>query len=129
MPQQEHENIQGHSSPDSGSVITSFDELTKVLATGPVPRRKALRWMGGALIGAVLASVPGAAWANERCSEGQTHCGDRCVNLQTLSFDPDLLQRQVRQSARKREALWQLLQPLRRGAGVRGRGVPRRLPE
>ena len=81
MPQQEHENIQGHSSPDSGSVITSFDELTKVLATGPVPRRKALRWMGGALVGAVLASVPGVAWA--ACPEGQTRCGDRCVNLQT----------------------------------------------
>src|SRR5215213_8308633 len=81
MPQQEHENIQGHSSPDSGSVITSFDELTKGLATGAVSRRKALRWMGSALVGAALASVPGVAWA--ACPEGQTRCGDRCVNLQT----------------------------------------------
>jgi Stigma-specific protein, Stig1 len=30
-----------------------------------------------------LASVPGGAWARDRCSEGQTRCGDRCVNLQT----------------------------------------------
>ena len=83
MPQQGHENIQGHSSPDSGSVITSFDELAKGLATGAVSRRKALRWMGGALVGAVLASVPGVAWADDdRCSEGLTRCGDRCVNLQ-----------------------------------------------
>jgi hypothetical protein len=29
-----------------------------------------------------LASVPGVAWANDRCSQGQTRCGDRCVNLQ-----------------------------------------------
>jgi hypothetical protein len=82
MPQQEHENIQGDSSSDSGSIITSFDELAKGLATGAVPRRKALRWMGGALVGAALASVPGVAWADDRCSEGQTRCGDRCVNLQ-----------------------------------------------
>ena len=30
-----------------------------------------------------MASVPGVAWANDRCSQGQTRCGDRCVNLQT----------------------------------------------
>jgi hypothetical protein len=81
MPQREHQNIQGDPSPDP-SVITSFDELAKGLATGAVSRRKALRWMGGALVGAALASVPGVAWANDRCSEGQTRCGDRCVNLQ-----------------------------------------------
>jgi hypothetical protein len=63
---------------------SSLDELAKGLATGAVSRRKALRWMGGALVGAALASVPGVAWANDdRCSEGQTRCGERCVNLQT----------------------------------------------
>jgi hypothetical protein len=42
------------------------------------------RWMGGALLGAALASFPGVAWAEGgRCSEGQTRCGDRCVNLKT----------------------------------------------
>ena len=84
MPQREHQNIQGYSGPDSGSVITSFDELTKGLGTGAVSRRQALRWLGGALVGAALASVPGVAWADDdRCSEGLTRCGDRCVNLQT----------------------------------------------
>jgi Stigma-specific protein, Stig1 len=39
--------------------------------------------MGGALLGAALASFPGVAWAHDRCSEGQHRCGDRCVNLQT----------------------------------------------
>ena len=39
----------------------SFDELAKGLATGTLSRGKALRWMGGALLGAALASVPGVA--------------------------------------------------------------------
>jgi hypothetical protein len=82
MPQREHQNIQGDSSSDSSGIITSFDELAKGLATGAVSRRKALRWIGGALVGAALTSVPGVAWANDRCSEGQIRCGDRCVNLQ-----------------------------------------------
>jgi hypothetical protein len=60
-----------------------FDELARGLADGSITRGKALRLMGGALVGAALASVPGVAWANDRCSEGQTRCGDRCVNLKT----------------------------------------------
>ena len=88
----------------------SFDELAKGLATGTLSRGKALRWMGGALLGAVLASVPGVAWANDcrrlgrecrrdsqccsrncvrrgddkvcGCPKGQSRCKDRCVNLQ-----------------------------------------------
>jgi hypothetical protein len=61
----------------------SLDELAKGLATGTLSRGKALRLVGGALLGAALASVPGVAWANDRCSQGQTRCGDRCVNLKT----------------------------------------------
>jgi hypothetical protein len=62
----------------------SFDELAKGLASGTVSRGKALRWMGGALVGAALASMPGMAWAEGgRCPTGQTRCNDRCVNLQT----------------------------------------------
>src|SRR5215218_8578845 len=39
--------------------------------------------MGGLLVGGTLGSLPGVAWADDdRCSEGQTRCGDRCVNLQ-----------------------------------------------
>jgi Stigma-specific protein, Stig1 len=87
----------------------SFDELTKGLATGTLSRGKAIRWMGGALLGAALASFPGVAWANDcrrlgracrrdsqccsrncvrrgddkvcGCPEGQSRCNDRCVNL------------------------------------------------
>ena len=101
-------------SPHSGgspTIASSLDELAKGLATGTLSRGKALRWMGGALLGAALASVPGMAWADDcrrlgrecrrdsqccsrncvrrgddkvcRCPEGQTRCGDRCVNRQT----------------------------------------------
>jgi hypothetical protein len=90
---------------------SSFDELAKGLASGEVSRGKAIRWMGGALLGAALASVPGVAWANDcrrlgrecrrdsqccyrncvrrgddkvcTCPQGQTRCNDRCVNLET----------------------------------------------
>jgi Stigma-specific protein, Stig1 len=66
------------------STSRSLDELAKGLATGHLSRGKALRWMGGALLGAALASFPGVAWANDdddRCPEGQSRCGERCVNL------------------------------------------------
>ena len=94
------------------STNRSFDDLAKGLATGTLSRGKAIRWMGGALLGAALASVPGVAWANDDCRrlgrecrrdsqccsrncirrgddkvcgcpEGQSRCGDRCVNLKT----------------------------------------------
>src|SRR5215210_1061647 len=88
----------------------SLDELAKGLASGTLSRGKAIRWMGGALLGAALASVPGVAWADGGrrlgrdcrrdsqccsrncirrgddkvcgCPEGKTRCKDRCVNLQ-----------------------------------------------
>jgi hypothetical protein len=61
----------------------SLDELARGLASGSLSRGKALRLIGGALLGAALAAVPGVARADDRCSEGQTRCGERCVNLQT----------------------------------------------
>ena len=91
---------------------SSFDELAKGLASGTVSRGKALRWIGSALGGVALASVPGVAWATDckpygrrctgdrqccsrncirnpsgegricGCPTGRTRCGDRCVNLQ-----------------------------------------------
>src|SRR5215208_6142063 len=88
---------------------SSLDELAKGLATGTLSRGKAIRCMGGALLGAALASFPGVAWANDcrrlgrecrrdsqccsrncirrggekvcGCPEGQRRCNDRCVNL------------------------------------------------
>ena len=120
MPEQEVHHISqqellpssSSAGPHSGSssIASSFDELAKGLATGTLSRGKALRWMGGALLGAALASFPGMAWADDcrrlgrecrrdsqccsrncvrrgddkvcRCPEGQTRCGDRCVNRQ-----------------------------------------------
>jgi hypothetical protein len=63
----------------------ALDELARDLATSTVSRGRVLKIMGGALLGSVLAAVPGVAWASDddRCSEGQTRCGERCVNLRT----------------------------------------------
>ena len=62
-----------------------FDDLARGLADGTLTRGKALRLMGGLLVGSALGSIPGVAWANDddddRCPEGQTRCGERCVNL------------------------------------------------
>src|SRR5215218_7590923 len=118
MPEQQQHHIsqevvQYSSSPsshsDGSSIASSLDELAKGLANGTLSRGKAIRWMGGALLGAALASVPGVAWANDcrrlgrecrrdsqccsrncirrgddkvcGCPEGKTRCNDRCVNL------------------------------------------------
>jgi hypothetical protein len=79
------EGHNGGSSPSENPtrVEHSLDELAIGLANGTISRGKAIRWMGSALVGAALASVPGVAWANDRCSEGQSRCNDRCVNLKT----------------------------------------------
>jgi hypothetical protein len=61
----------------------SLDDLARDLATSNVLRGRVLKIMGGALLGSVLAAVPGETWAVDRCPEGKTRCGDRCVNLQT----------------------------------------------
>jgi Stigma-specific protein, Stig1 len=73
----------GASSPSENPtrIDRSLDDLARVLATSNVSRGRVLKIMGGALLGSVLASVPGMAWA--ACPEGQTRCGDRCVNLKT----------------------------------------------
>jgi hypothetical protein len=49
----------------------SLDELAKGLASGTLSRGKAIRWMGGALLGAALASFPGVAWAQRLQAFGQ----------------------------------------------------------
>jgi Stigma-specific protein, Stig1 len=63
----------------------SFDELARALASGTLSRGKALRLMGGLLVGSALGFLPGVAWADDddddRCPQGQTRCGERCVNL------------------------------------------------
>jgi hypothetical protein len=112
MPKENQSSTRSHQSlPQGGGVELSLDELAKGLATGTLSRSKAIRWMGGALLGAALASLPGMAWANDcrrlgrecrrdsqccsrncvrwgdhkvcGCPEGKTRCNDRCVNLKT----------------------------------------------
>ena len=46
---------------------SSFDELTKGFASGTVSRGRALKMLGAALVGAVLASGRGAALADNEC--------------------------------------------------------------
>jgi hypothetical protein len=55
-----------------------FDDLAKGLASGTVSRGQALRWMGGALVGAALASVPGVAWA---APGGNSACVQFCKEV------------------------------------------------
>jgi hypothetical protein len=109
MPKEDHSSTRSHQSLPQGGVELSLDELAKGLATGTLSRGKAIRWMGGALLGAALASFPGVALANDcrrlgrecrrdsqccsrncvrrgddkvcACPEGQRRCNDRCVNL------------------------------------------------
>jgi hypothetical protein len=110
MPTEEQSSIRSRQGLPQGGVELSLDELAKGLATGTLSRGKAIRWMGGALLGAALASVPGMAWADDdcrrlgrecrrdsqccsrncigrgddkvcACPEGQSRCNDRCVNL------------------------------------------------
>ena len=110
MPKEDHSSTRSHQSLPQGAVELSLDELAKGLASGTLSRGKAIRWMGGALLGAALASVPGVAWADDcrrlgrecrrdsqccsrncirrgddkvcGCPQGKTRCNDRCVNLQ-----------------------------------------------
>jgi hypothetical protein len=58
----------------------SFDELAKGLADGKLSRRKAVRMLGGALLGGALASIPGVAWAAKpaSCPPGVPKCGKNC---------------------------------------------------
>jgi hypothetical protein len=66
---------------------SSFDELAKGLASGTLSRRKALRLMGAALVGGVLASIPGIAEAAPKGKPAGRKCKrDRqCVNGLCLS--------------------------------------------
>jgi hypothetical protein len=84
MAEEEHP-IRGVSPPPHAPVERSFDDLAKGLVDGTVSRRKALRLMGGALVGAALASVPGAAWAEKckpllhKCAFNTQCCSRNCM--------------------------------------------------
>jgi hypothetical protein len=67
-------------------ISDGLDEVAKGLAAGTISRRKALRLIGGTLVGGALASIPGVAWAQGRpCPKGTHPCSDgSCVPLGTL---------------------------------------------
>jgi hypothetical protein len=48
----------------------SFDELARGLASGSVSRRQALKLLGGAFLGGLLASIPGAAFGHHKSGHG-----------------------------------------------------------
>jgi len=99
LPRQAH-------NPEDITEEHSFDELARGLANGTVSRRRALRLLGGALLGGVLASIPGVALAQPEgrggppggsqgcpypgqirvfggrcdCPSGQVLCNNACVN-------------------------------------------------
>jgi hypothetical protein len=63
---------------------SSFDELAKGLATGTISRGRALKMLGAALVGASLASIPGAAWAAckpllHKCMANTECCSRNCI--------------------------------------------------
>src|SRR3712207_3008844 len=80
MPEQENHTGEVHSSADSTAEY-SFDELARGLASGTVSRRKALKWMGGALLGGVLASIPGVAVAAPPPGRGRPSGSQGCPNV------------------------------------------------
>ena len=69
------------------TVDDSFDELAKGFASGTTSRRRVLRLMGSALVGAALASFSGIAWAappegRGRCpSPEDRRCRGVCTNV------------------------------------------------
>jgi hypothetical protein len=56
-----------------------LDDLARGLASERISRGQALKRIGAALLGGVLASVPmGAAFARQ-CPPGRKKCGGRCI--------------------------------------------------
>src|SRR5215211_3731485 len=53
----------------------SFDELARGLASGSISRGRALKLMGAALVGGVLASMPGIAQAAACPPDRPVRCG------------------------------------------------------
>ena len=63
--QQERHDRRGYFRPSGLLEPTSLDEVAKEIASGDISRLKALRLLGGMLGGALLASIPGVAAAQD----------------------------------------------------------------
>jgi hypothetical protein len=64
--------------------------------------------MGGLLVGGALGSIPGIALAHDRCPEGQTRCGERCVNLKLNEHRGSCGNRCVDQEECVEEKFWEV---------------------
>ncbi len=55
---------------EEGTEEHSFDGLAKGLANNSLSRRDALKWVGAAIMGSLLASIPGVGWAHHKTGHG-----------------------------------------------------------
>lgn len=76
-PPEEHPFETSTTSAAGGRQERSLDALAKELASGDVSRRRALKLMGAAIFGGLLASIPGVASAAP-CEPGTFRCGRKC---------------------------------------------------
>jgi hypothetical protein len=106
MPAEDHNGERSSQGVPRG-VDHSLDSLARDLANGSVSRRKALRLLGGVLLGGALASIPGVAWAKPKpgkcnkdaqCPTGQVCvggqccaqvCGDQCCGADEYCTQPN----------------------------------------
>jgi hypothetical protein len=70
----------------------SLDELAKGLANGSLSRRNALKWAGAAIVGGLLGSIPGVAWADHKPGHadppGEGHKKRRTTTTTTTTVAP-----------------------------------------
>jgi hypothetical protein len=74
----------------------SFDELAKGLANRSLSRGDALKWVGAAIVGGLLGSIPGVAWAQVEapCTEWckatfrKKQARDECIASAALKDGP-----------------------------------------
>ena len=74
-----HNDFRGDSTRRGMTGQDSFDELAKGLANGTITRVQALKFVGTAILGAILIPLPRLAFAQEDgCPPASNPCGDIC---------------------------------------------------
>src|SRR5919202_1784077 len=104
----------------------AFDQLAKGLANNTISRGDALKWAGRALAGALVASIPGIAWAQNSPQDpsGKGGAGaDQYSPQAALSLGDDLLLRRLHRHKHQYIQLRRLRQCLHSREAVPERGV------